>query len=202
MAFRDFTFPKVLADLGLTRDGTADWVAWSPKPDLSERKAKVTPRISGLTPLNGGTATAAVAVMVPNNPPTAAADAVAVAEDAPATPVNVLANDSTLPDATEALTITAVTQGANGHVTVNGKHCDIPSILLKAGDKVSIKNRPGSAQLVKLNQQTHPQPIPDFLEIVPGEPPEGRLTRLPTRSDVDPRLQGLQEQLIIEFCSR
>ncbi|HWY85583.1 MAG TPA: 30S ribosomal protein S4, partial [Gemmataceae bacterium] len=90
----------------------------------------------------------------------------------------------------------------HGHVSVNGKHCDIASILLKAGDKVAIKNKPGSAQLVKLNQQTHPQPIPDFMEIVPGEPPEGRLTRLPTRSDVDPRLQGLQEQLIIEFCSR
>ena len=67
---------------------------------------------------------------------------------------------------------------------------------------MSVKNRPGSAKLVQLNQQTHPQPIPDFLEIVPGERPEGRLTRLPSRSDVDPRLQGLQEQLIIEFCSR
>src|SRR5437588_10545952 len=90
----------------------------------------------------------------------------------------------------------------HGHVAVNDKHCNNASILLKAGDKVSVKNRPGSAKLVQLNQQTHPQPIPDFLEIVPGEPPEGRLTRLPTRSDVDPRLQGLQEQLIIEFCSR
>jgi hypothetical protein len=32
------------------------------------------------------------------------------------------------------------------------------------------------------------------------------MTRLPTRSDVDPRLSGkereLQEQLIIEFCAR
>jgi small subunit ribosomal protein S4 len=90
----------------------------------------------------------------------------------------------------------------HGHVSVNGKHCNIASILLKAGDKVAIKNKPGSTNLVKLNQQTHPQPIPDFLEIVPGEPPEGRVTRLPSRSDVDPRLTGLQEQLIIEFCSR
>src|SRR5438874_2505082 len=72
----------------------------------------------------------------------------------------------------------------HGHVAVNGKHCDIASILLKAGDKVAVKSRPGSTQLVKLNQQTHPQPIPDFLEIVAGEPPEGRVTRLPSRSDV------------------
>jgi small subunit ribosomal protein S4 len=60
-------------------------------------------------------------------------------------------------------------------------------------------------KLVKLNQQVHPAPIPDFLEITSSEPAEGRLTRLPSRSDVDPRLTKdteLREQLIIEFCSR
>jgi small subunit ribosomal protein S4 len=93
----------------------------------------------------------------------------------------------------------------HGHVQVNGRHCNIASMLLKAGDRVTIKGRPRSLQLVKLNQQTHPQPIPDFLEITGSEPPEGRLTRLPTRADVDPRLskeKELQEQLIIEFCAR
>src|SRR5262245_21717022 len=94
---------------------------------------------------------------------------------------------------------------AHGHVQVNGKHCNVPSMLLKAGDKVAVKGRPHSIQLVNLNQQSHPQPIPDFLEIIASEPPEGRLTRLPTRTDVDPRLgkeKELQEQLIIEFCAR
>ena len=62
---------------------------------------------------------------------------------------------------------------------------------------------PAACSSSSCNQQTHPQPIPDFLEITDGEPPEGRLTRLPTRGDVDPRIQGhLREQLIIEFCSR
>lgn len=95
---------------------------------------------------------------------------------------------------------------AHGHVSVNGQHCNIASMLLKAGDKIAIKNRPRSITLVKLNQQNHPQPIPDFLEITGSEPPEGRLIRIPARSDIDPRLSGqdneLQEQLIIEFCSR
>src|SRR5215469_8591150 len=49
-------------------------------------------------------------------------------------------------------------------------------------------SRAAARQLVKLNQQTHSAPIPDFLEITGSEPPEGRMTRLPTRSDVDPRL--------------
>src|SRR6267143_1645228 len=54
---------------------------------------------------------------------------------------------------------------SHGHVQVNGKASDIPSLLLKAGDTVTIKSRPRTLQLVKLNQQTHSAPIPDFLEI-------------------------------------
>ena len=94
----------------------------------------------------------------------------------------------------------------HGHVLVNGRKCSIPSMLLKAGDKVTVKNRKESIELVRLNQQMHPAPVPDFLEITGQEPQEGRLIRIPTRADVDPRLSSkerpLDEQLIIEFCSR
>ena len=58
---------------------------------------------------------------------------------------------------------------------------------------------------MKLNQQAHTEPIPDFLEITGSEPPEGMVKSIPGRGDVDPRLnkdKELQEQLIIEFCSR
>jgi small subunit ribosomal protein S4 len=93
----------------------------------------------------------------------------------------------------------------HGHVRVNGKACNIPSMLLKQGDTVSVRSQPRSLQLIKLNQQDNPQPIPDFLEMISAEPPEARMTRLPTRTDVDPRLskeKELREQLIIEFCAR
>ncbi|WP_407659994.1 Ig-like domain-containing protein [Hyalangium gracile] len=68
---------------------------------------------------NSGTDTATVAVTVTpvNDPPTANNDSFAVAEDSGATPLNVLANDSTAPDTGETLTITSVTQPANGTVT-------------------------------------------------------------------------------------
>ena len=94
---------------------------------------------------------------------------------------------------------------AHGHIQLNGKHCDIPSLTVKAGDVITVKTRPRSTAQVNLNQQTHIEPIPDFLEITGSEPPEGRMTRLPGRGDVDPRLnkdKELNEQLIIEFCSR
>lgn len=92
----------------------------------------------------------------------------------------------------------------HGHVTLNGRHCNIPSLLLKPGDKVAVKDRPRGKQLVNLNLQQSPPPVPDFLVRTGGdnEPPAGQLTKLPTRGDVDPHIQEIREQLIIEFCSR
>src|SRR5262249_8933386 len=91
---------------------------------------------------------------------------------------------------------------SHGHVMVNGKACNIPSIILRAGDTVRIKERPRSTKLVKLSLTESPQPMPDFLERVESEQPEGKVTRLPTRGDVDPRIQDIREQLIIEICAR
>ncbi len=90
----------------------------------------------------------------------------------------------------------------HGHITLNGKHCNVPSLLLKVNDVVTVKNRPRGAQLVRLSLQGNNTPVPEYLERSQGEPFEGKLLRLPTRSDVDPRIQDIREQLIIEFCSR
>lgn len=91
---------------------------------------------------------------------------------------------------------------AHGHILLNGRVCTIPSILLKAGDTVTVKSRPRSLQLAKLTLQENPPPVPDHLQRTGTEPPEGRLLRLPARSDVDPRIQEIREQLIIEFATR
>ena len=91
---------------------------------------------------------------------------------------------------------------SHGQVEVNGHSCDISSRLLRAGDVVRLKNRPRALQLVRLHIQSNPPPSPDYLERLGAEPPEGRVSRLPTRADVDPRIQDIREQLIIEFCSR
>jgi small subunit ribosomal protein S4 len=91
----------------------------------------------------------------------------------------------------------------HGHVQLNGKACNIPSLLVKAGDTLAVKQRPRSLTLVKLNLTENPPPVPDYLERG-GTPdaPEGRVLRLPVRSDVDPHIADIREQLIIEFCSR
>ena len=69
----------------------------------------------------GGTADPTVTPVInPNNPPDAVDDTATVAEDSGANAINVLANDTTAPDSGETLTITAVTQGANGSVAITG----------------------------------------------------------------------------------
>jgi small subunit ribosomal protein S4 len=90
----------------------------------------------------------------------------------------------------------------HGHVNLNGRVCHIPSLLVRPNDTVTVKNRPRSLTLAKLALQESPPPVPDYLERLSSDPPEGRMTRVPTRGDVDPRIQDIREQLIIEVCSR
>jgi small subunit ribosomal protein S4 len=91
---------------------------------------------------------------------------------------------------------------SHGHVLLNGRMANIPSMLVKAGDTITIKSQPRTLQLVKLNLQENPPPVPEYLERSDTEPPVGKVLRLPTRSDVDPRIQEIQENLIIEVSSR
>ena len=91
---------------------------------------------------------------------------------------------------------------SHGHILLNGRMANIPSMLVKAGDAIAVKNQPRTQQLVKLNLQENPPPVPDYLERSAAEPPEGKVLRLPTRADVDPRIQDIQENLIIEVSSR
>ncbi len=91
---------------------------------------------------------------------------------------------------------------AHGHIMVNGHYCNVPSRLLKVGDVIAVKGHKRSIDLVKLNLGETPPPLPDFLEVVSTDPPTARVNRMPSRSDVDPRIQEIREQLIIEFVSR
>ena len=91
----------------------------------------------------------------------------------------------------------------HGHVLVNGQKCDIPSMLLKPGDVVKVKTRERSVKLARESLQKNIVRIPDFLELTGSqEQPEGRMTRLPTRQDVDERITDIREQLIIEIATR
>jgi small subunit ribosomal protein S4 len=92
---------------------------------------------------------------------------------------------------------------AHGHVMVNGRKCDIPSMLLKPGDVVKVKTRDRSVKMARETLQKNIVRIPDFVELTGSqEEPEGRMTRLPNRQDVDERITDIREQLIIEIATR
>jgi small subunit ribosomal protein S4 len=75
-------------------------------------------------------------------------------------------------------------------------------MILKPGDIVKVKSREKSVKLARAIKPESAERVPDFLEVIPGEIPEGRLTRLPDRGDIDPRISEIREQLIIEIAAR
>jgi small subunit ribosomal protein S4 len=92
---------------------------------------------------------------------------------------------------------------AHGHVLVNGRKCDIPSMLVKPGDVIKVKGKDRSLKLVRESIQRFPPRVPDFLELTnAGDEPEGRMARMPNRQDVDERIADIREQLIIEIATR
>jgi len=88
----------------------------------------------------------------------------------------------------------------HGHILVNGKKVDIPSYLVRPGDQVSVKNREHSRNFALENQGSDfLPPVPDWLDRISSDPPEGRVSRLPTVQDV---ALPVTPQLIVELLSR
>ncbi len=87
----------------------------------------------------------------------------------------------------------------HGHICVNGRRCDIPSRKVDLGDVIEVRDRKSSRDLVRRwIEAEEDRIVPDWLQADP-ERLRGEVRRLPTRDDVS--LQ-VNEQLIVEFCSR
>jgi small subunit ribosomal protein S4 len=88
----------------------------------------------------------------------------------------------------------------HGHILVNGKKVDIPSYLVRPGDQIQVKNREFSRNMVLANQVTDGlAQVPDWLDRISADPPEGRISRLPAIQDVS---LPVTPQLIVELLSR
>ncbi len=87
----------------------------------------------------------------------------------------------------------------HGHFVVNGRRTDIPSMLLKPGDQLTVRD--GS------RDTTYFKELRDFAEKRTTAPwldrdlasLSGRMLRLPERAEID---GNLNEQLIVEYYSR
>jgi small subunit ribosomal protein S4 len=88
---------------------------------------------------------------------------------------------------------------SHGHVQVNGRNVNISSFNVKAGDEVSVKDKPKSRQLALRNLElTQIAPVPDWL-VANRDALSGKVSRIPTRDEMQPMVN---EQLIVELYSR
>jgi len=87
----------------------------------------------------------------------------------------------------------------HNHFLVNGNKVNIPSYLLRPGDKVVVRD--GSRQVPGINEALESVPrrgVPGWLELDKGSY-EGIFKTLPTREEMN---LPVQEQLVVEFYSK
>jgi small subunit ribosomal protein S4 len=87
----------------------------------------------------------------------------------------------------------------HGHVTINEHKLDIPSALVRTGDVIGVKDTEKSKKLVKDNLEfARGRKIPEWLERE-DDTLLGRVKMLPSRDQI---VTPIQEQLVVEFCSK
>ena len=87
----------------------------------------------------------------------------------------------------------------HGHFRVNGKKATIPSMLLKAGDVITVREESrSSAKIKELAEGLDSRIAPKWL-LVDKEAVKATIDTLPTREDID---FPFEEQLIVELYSK
>ena len=85
----------------------------------------------------------------------------------------------------------------HGHFTVNGKKADIPSMEVKAGDVIKVKEKSQSSPKFKEVKEMSIT-VPSWMS-VDVEKLEGKVITLPRREDID---TPIAEHLIVELYSK
>ena len=85
----------------------------------------------------------------------------------------------------------------HGHFTVNGKKADIPSILVKPGDVVALKET-DSTKLKGLLESMNDKIVPKWLDVDKTNL-VAKVLNMPERADID---FPFEEQLIVELYSK
>ncbi len=87
----------------------------------------------------------------------------------------------------------------HGHFTVNDIKADFPSMILKIGDVVTLKERSAKLDFFKDMAEVAEKRAPSLWLERDLEKMSGKITRLPERAEID---GTLDEQLIVEYYSR
>ena len=86
-----------------------------------------------------------------------------------------------------------------GHIYVKGHKVDLPDYSVDIGDKITVKGSEKSIKKVKQQLDINPNfTVQSWLQLDRARP-EATVVSLPTRDDVQ---IPVEEQLVVEFCSR
>ncbi len=86
----------------------------------------------------------------------------------------------------------------HGHVLVNGKRCNIPSRMIKAGDVVEIREKSRTIPMVLQAGQSNERDLPEYLSV---DGAKATFVRVPTLDEV-PYPVVMEPNLVVEFYSR
>ncbi|HSW92565.1 MAG TPA: 30S ribosomal protein S4 [Patescibacteria group bacterium] len=88
----------------------------------------------------------------------------------------------------------------HGHFMMNGVRVDVPSIRVKAGDELIVRDHSKATEYFKKLDDVSPAPpsVPEWVK-VERKKLSFKVTGIPTREDAEP---DIKEQLIVEYYSR
>ena len=87
----------------------------------------------------------------------------------------------------------------HGHVHVNGRKVDIGDYTVKIGDGITLKNSDKALKKVKQQLESNPNFTTQSWLQLDRQKPAATIVALPSRDDVQ---IPVEEQLVVEFCSR
>ncbi|MEN6575418.1 MAG: 30S ribosomal protein S4 [Phycisphaerales bacterium] len=87
----------------------------------------------------------------------------------------------------------------HGHIRINGRKVDIAGYITKIGDKITIKDSEKSVKQVKQQLESNPNFTTQGWLQLDREKPAATIVAMPTRPDIQ---IPVEEQLVVEFCSR
>ncbi|MEJ2701901.1 MAG: 30S ribosomal protein S4 [Sedimentisphaerales bacterium] len=88
---------------------------------------------------------------------------------------------------------------SHGHIYLNGRKVSVSDYITKIGDKIALKDSERSRKTVKEQLESNPNFATQSWLQLSREKPEATVVALPTREDVQ---IPVEEQLVVEFCSR
>jgi small subunit ribosomal protein S4 len=87
----------------------------------------------------------------------------------------------------------------HGHIYVNGRKVSLPDFSIDVGDKITVKGNDKSNKTIKQQVEQNPNFATQSWLQLDRAKPEATIVSMPTRDDVQ---IPVEEQLVVEFCSR